>query len=103
MEVLILFDKFSDVGGERIGRRDLAGYFIAAGFYDLLPMALDLAGSLGYDTSEMIEAICKVTDKFNQFPPTKNKTAWFKRVFEEKLREARGDILTHRAKRKYLP
>ncbi|MEW6625084.1 MAG: hypothetical protein AB1420_18540, partial [Bacillota bacterium] len=54
--------------------------------------------SLGYGQSEMIEAICKVYDKFCRYPPTKNRTAWFKKVFEEKLREARGDILTYRAK-----
>ncbi|MCL5780137.1 MAG: hypothetical protein M1119_04255 [Firmicutes bacterium] len=93
-----MINQFTQLVGEQAVRRDLAKYFIDTGFYDLLPMALKLANSLGYDTSEMIEAICKVNDKFNQFLPTKNRTAWFKRVFEEKLGEARGDILTHRAK-----
>jgi hypothetical protein len=96
-----MFDQFFDVGDKQAVRQNLAKYFIDTGFFDLLPMALELASGLGYDTSEMIEAICKVNDKFNQFPPTKNRTAWFKRVFEEKLGEARGDILTYRAKRKY--
>jgi len=91
-------DQFSGVVGEKV-RRDLAKYFIATGFYDLLPMALELASSLGYETGEMIEAICKVNDKFNQFPPTKNRTAWFKRVFEEKLGEARGDSDPHGQKK----
>lgn len=97
-----MLNQFSDVGCEQAVRRDLAEYFIDTGFYDLLPMALELASSLGYDTSEMIKAICKVNDKFNQYPPIRNRTAWFRRVFEEKLGEARGDILTYRAKRKYL-
>ncbi|MCL6479306.1 MAG: hypothetical protein K6T65_13015 [Peptococcaceae bacterium] len=79
------------------GRR-LDEFFIATGFYDLLPLAMKVARSLGYNQSEMIEAICKVNDKFCQYPPTKNRTAWFQKVFEEKLLEARGDILTHRAK-----
>lgn len=98
-----MVNQFTQLVGKQAERRDLAEYFIDTGFYDLLPVALELASSSGYDSSEMIEAICKVNDKFNQFPPTKNRTAWFKRVFEEKLGEARGDILTHRAKRKYLP
>ena len=85
-----------------IAKRNLEEFFITTGFYDLLPLALELAGSLGYDQTEMIEAICKVNDKFNQFPPTKNRTAWFKKVFEEKLREAKGDILAYRAITKYF-
>lgn len=76
---------------------DLEKYFITAGFYDLLPIALQLADDLGYDPSEMIEAVCKVSDKFHQYPPTKNRTAWFRRVFAEKLAEARGDILAFKA------
>jgi hypothetical protein len=85
-----------------IAKRNLEEFFITTGFYDLLPLALEVAGSLGYDQTEMIEAICKVNDKFNQFPPTKNRTAWFRKVFEEKLREAKGDILTYRAITKYF-
>ncbi|MHB1406699.1 MAG: hypothetical protein ACYCV0_14055 [Desulfitobacteriaceae bacterium] len=88
--------------GDRIERRKLEEFFITTGFYDLLPLALDIAESLGFDQTEMIEAICKVDDKFYQYPPTKNRTAWFRKVFEEKLREVRGDILTFRAKTKYL-
>ena len=90
-----------------INRNRLAGlkleeYFIATGFYDLLPLALELAENLGYDNNEIIEAICKVNDKFLQFPPTKNRTAWFRKVFDEKLREARGDILSYRARMSYF-
>ncbi|GAB6173796.1 MAG: hypothetical protein ACYDG2_24875 [Ruminiclostridium sp.] len=69
----------------------LEEFFITTGFYDLLPLALELAGDQGYDQTEMIEAICKVNDKFYEYPPTRNRTAWFRRVFEEKLREARED------------
>ncbi len=76
----------------------LEEYFLKTGFYDLLPQAQQLAENLRYDQSEMIEAVCKVSDKFNQYPPTKNRTAWFKMVFVEKLAEARADILAFRAK-----
>jgi len=76
-------------------RPKLEDYFIHTGFYDLLPMALELAGNLGYEEYDMIEAVCKVSDKFYQYPPTKNRKAWFNKVFEEKLLEARGDILTN--------
>ena len=75
--------------------RNLNDYFISTGFYDLLPIALELAEHLGYEERDMVEAICKVSDKFYQYPPTKNRIGWFKKVFEEKLHEARGDILTH--------
>lgn len=80
--------------------RKLEDYFISTGFYDLLPIALELARCLGYEERDMIEAICRVNDKFFQYPPTKNRTAWFKKVFEEKLLEARGDILTSEGRAK---
>lgn len=86
--------------GDRQDRK-LEEFFVTTGFYDLLPLALEVAGNLGYDQSEMIETICKVNDKFYQYPTTKNRTAWFKKVFQEKLLEARGDILTYRAKTKF--
>ena len=76
-------------------RRSLHDYFMSTGFYDLLPTALELAENLGYEEREIIEAICKVSDKFYQYPPTKNRTAWFKKVFAEKLHEASGDILAN--------
>jgi hypothetical protein len=85
-----------------MNRPGLKDYFITTGFYDLLPMALKLAGNLGYDHFEMIEAICKVHDKFNQYPPTRNRTAWFRLVFEEKLKEARADILAFKTKKDHL-
>lgn len=78
----------------------LEKFFIATGFYDLLPLALVMAKTLEYSPTEMIEAISKVYDKFYQYPPTKNRTAWFRKVFEEKLQESRGDSLTYRAKTK---
>ncbi|GBF33677.1 hypothetical protein DCCM_2783 [Desulfocucumis palustris] len=83
------------------GRSKLEEFFIATGFYDLLPMALEMAENLGYDQNEIIEAICKVHDKFDRYPPSKNRLAWFKKVFEEKLSEARGDIFTYKAQKKY--
>jgi hypothetical protein len=73
-------------------------YFLKTGFYDLLPQAIQIADDLGYDQSEMMEAICKVSDKYYQYPPTRNRTAWFKMVFVEKLAEARADILAFRLK-----
>lgn len=56
---------------------------------------MQLAKDLGYDQSEMVEAICKVNDKYFQYPPTKNRTAWFRMIFQEKLQEARREILAH--------
>lgn len=78
--------------------RGLEPYFIATGFIDLLPLALKLASQAGYGKDEIIEAICKVTDKHRDYPPTKNRTAWFTCVFKEKLHEARADLL----RRNYL-
>jgi len=78
--------------------KGLDEYFLKTGFYDLLPQATQLAEELGYDQSEMMEAICKVSDKYYQYPPTRNRTAWFKMVFVEKLAEARADILAFRLK-----
>lgn len=76
--------------------KGLDEYFLKTGFYDLLPQATQLAEELSYDRSEMMEAICKVSDKYYQYPPTRNRTAWFKMVFVEKLAEARADILAFR-------
>lgn len=70
----------------------LESYFINTGFNDLLPLALNLAAQSGYDKNEIIEAICKVADKHREYPPIKNRTAWFLKVFQEKLNEARADI-----------
>lgn len=79
----------------------LEGYFIDTYFYDLLPLAKQLAKENHYTEEEMIEAICKVYDKYYQFPPKSNRIAWFKVVFKEKLREARADILSYIARKKY--
>jgi len=72
---------------------DLKSYFIATGFIDLLPLAIKLANQLEYGHSEVIEAICKVADKCKVYPPTRNRTAWFTKVFKEKLGESRADSL----------
>ena len=85
------------LNGQNQNRLTVKDYFIRTGFYDLLPLALQIAKELGYTQSEIIEAICKVSDKFFQYPPTKNRTAWFKMVFREKLTEARADILAFKA------
>lgn len=76
----------------------LEGYFIQTGFYDLLPLATQIANDLGFSHEEMVEAVCKVYDKFRIYPPTRNRTAWFSLVFKEKLHEARGDILAFKSK-----
>ncbi|SFG92184.1 hypothetical protein SAMN05660649_03132 [Desulfotomaculum arcticum] len=77
------------------GRKDnLEYYFVSTGFIDLLPLARELAGKLGLGKVEMIEAICKVADKYKIYPPTINRSAWFAKVYKEKLLEARADILT---------
>lgn len=68
-------------------------YFNSTGFGDLLPVAVRIARELKYSELEMIEAICRVADKARRYPPTRNRTAWFARVFREKLQEARADIL----------
>lgn len=78
--------------------RGLESYFVSTGFIDLLPLALKLAGEAGYGKDEIIEAICKVADKHREYPPRKNRTAWFSKVFQEKLNEAKADVL----RRKYL-
>lgn len=75
----------------------LEDYFIRTNFYDLLPLATQIAEDLGYSQVEMSEAVCKTYDKFCWYPPTRNRTAWFKMVFREKLHEARSDILAFRA------
>ena len=72
---------------------DLKSYFIATGFIDLFPLAIKLANQLGYGHSDVIEAICKVADKCKKYPPTRNRTAWFTKVFKEKLGESRADSL----------
>lgn len=81
-------------------RPNLEQYFIQTGFHDLLPLAWELANDHGYGESEMIEAVCKVTDKYLKYPPKSNRTAWFKTVFKEKLHEAKGDILTFNARKR---
>jgi hypothetical protein len=81
------------------GNLSLEDYFIRTGFYDLLPLAVQIAEELKFTQEEMIEAVCKVYDKFCRYPPTRNRTAWFSLVFKEKLHEARGDILAFKAMR----
>lgn len=74
-------------------KASLKRYFTSTGFFDLLPVALKIAHKLNYSPEEMIEAICKVADKLKTDPPTRNRLGWFKIVYQEKLQEARADIL----------
>lgn len=74
-------------------KSSLEYYFVSAGFIDLLPVALEIAGKLGLRKDEIIEAICKVADKCRDYPPFINRRAWFAKVYKEKLFEARADIL----------
>jgi hypothetical protein len=78
--------------------KGLETFFSTTGFIDLLPLALKLADQAGYGEDEIVEAICKVADKYRVYPPRSNRTAWFAKVFQEKLGEVRADIL----KRNYL-
>lgn len=77
----------------RTKRASLEHYFVSAGFVDLLPLALEIAGKLEFGKEEMIEAICKVADKCRNYPPVLNRRAWFAKVYREKLFEARAEIL----------
>lgn len=77
-------------------------YFAGTGFYDLLPVAVNLMRKLGFNQEEALEAICKVADKARVYPPTINRKTWFSIVFKEKLYEARADILAFRYKRSLL-
>lgn len=83
-----------------MNRRSLSleDYFIRTNFYDLLPLATQIAEELRFSREEMVEAVCKVYDKFCRYPPTRNRTAWFSMVFKEKLYEARGDLLSLRTR-----
>ena len=83
------------------GMIPLKSYFISTGFIDMLPTALSMARELNYGVNEVAEAICKVGDKSKQYPPIKNRTAWFKKVFREKLAEAKADILAYREEKRY--
>jgi hypothetical protein len=75
-------------------KMDLEHYFICTGFFDLLPLARQIAQKMRFEKNEMIEAICKLADKCREYPPTANRTAWFAKVYREKLLEARADIKT---------
>ncbi len=74
----------------------LEHYFASTGFYDFLPVALDLIRAMGFNREEAIEAICRVFDKAQVYPPTKNRAAWFLVVFKEKLYESRAEIMAYR-------
>lgn len=73
-------------------------YFAGSGFADLLPLAMRITRELNCSQMEIIEAICKVADKARNYPPTKNRAAWFATVFREKLLEARAEVLAWRKK-----
>jgi len=76
----------------------LEEYFIQSYFHDLLPLARKIAKDHGgYEEKEMAEAVSRVYEKYKQYPPTHNRTAWFEKVFTEKLNEARSDNLAFKA------
>lgn len=77
-------------------RDSLEHYFANTGFYDFLPMALDLISTMGFNREEAIMAVCKVFDKARVYPPIKNRAAWFSIVFKEKLFESRAEIVAFR-------
>ncbi|OPX85746.1 hypothetical protein [Pelotomaculum sp. PtaB.Bin117] len=83
-------------------KNSLEYYFASTGFYDLLPVAVNLMRKLGFNQEEALEAICKVADKARVYPPIRNRKTWFVIVFKEKLYEARADILAFRYKRSLL-
>lgn len=74
----------------------LKSYFTDTGFIDLLPHALAITTDLGYGEDEMIQAVCLVFDHKRIDPPVRNRTAWFRTVFKEKLGESRAQILAFR-------
>jgi hypothetical protein len=80
---------------------NLDAYFISTGFIDMLPTALRIAKEFNSGAIEMAEAICKLSDKFKRYPPTRNRVAWFEKVFREKLGEAMADILAFRKGKRY--
>lgn len=83
-------------------RNSLEYYFASTGFYDLLPVAINLIQDLGFNRKEAMEAICKVADKARVYPPTKNRAAWFTIVFKEKLYEARAEMLAYKKYKRLL-
>lgn len=84
------------MANRQAGRSILEHYFESTGFIDLLPLAIEIARELGLGKEEMIEAICKVADKYKIYPPLLNRSAWFTKVYREKLFEAKADILAYK-------
>lgn len=84
-------------GRSRIAESEqLKSYFTETGFIDLLPHAITITTDLGYTEDEMIQAVCLVFDRQRTDPPVRNRTAWFRTVFKEKLGESRAQILAFR-------
>lgn len=81
------------VQGRPFASEQLKLYFMETGFIDLLPQALTIATDLGYTEEEMVQAVCLVFDRQRTDPPVRNRTAWFRVVFKEKLGESRAQIL----------
>lgn len=96
-----MLDSYSPRENKQFNRQSAEDFFIALGFFDLFPLAMQIAREKGFRQSEIIEAICKVNEKYEQYPPTKSRVGWFKLVFVEKLHEARADIMAFDAKKKY--
>jgi hypothetical protein len=67
-------------------------YFANKGYWDLLPLAWDVAGN-GYSEDEMIAALSLLIRKELRFPAIRNRRRWFEVVYREKLEEARTDTV----------
>jgi hypothetical protein len=68
-------------------------YFFSLTTVSCPPQALTIATDLGYTEDEIIQAVCLVCDRQRTDPPVRNRTAWFRVVFKEKLGESRAQIL----------
>lgn len=81
---------------------ELEYYFARTGFLDLMPTAVEIAAEMNYHQEEIIEAICRVADKLKSDPPTRNRLGWFRKVYREKLQEARAELLAFSIKKSRL-
>jgi len=71
--------------------------FTEAGFLDQLPLALEMAAKHGCDEDAARLAVLLVEAKAAEYPPTRNRSAWFRTVYKEKLGEAKATIEREKA------
>lgn len=77
---------------------ELEYYFARTGFLDLMPTAVEIAAEMNFHQDEIIEAICRTADKLKTDPPTRSRLGWFRKVYREKLQEARAELVAFRAR-----